>query len=61
MALALWQVGLIVFSGVDPETNIIVKSAFEEGFSREACKHAWEKVGVVRLTKECLTNKKVQR
>ncbi|KAL7431790.1 hypothetical protein ACHAXH_004909 [Discostella pseudostelligera] len=24
-----WQVGLIVFGGVDPETNIVMKSAFE--------------------------------
>ena len=47
--------------GVDPETNIIVESAFEKGFSREGCKHAWEKVSAAPLTRECLTNKKVRR
>ena len=60
-SLPPWQVGLIIFGGVDPETNIIVESACEQGFSREACKHAWEKVGAAPLTRECLTNKKVRR
>lgn len=60
-ALAPWQVGLIVFGGVDPETNVVVASAFENGFSREACRHAWEKVGAAPLTKSCLTNKKVRK
>lgn len=60
-SLAPWQVGSIVFGGVDPETNIIVKSAFQKGFLREGCRHAWEKVGAVPLTRVCLLNKKVRR
>ena len=60
-SLAPWQVGLIVFGGVDPVTNIIVESAFEQGFSREGCRHAWEKVSAAPLTRACLTNKKVRR
>ena len=60
-SLPTWQVGLIVFGGVDPETNVIVKSAFDQGFSREGCKHAWEKVGAAPLTRACLNNKKVQK
>ena len=50
-----------MFGGVDPKTNIIVKSAFDEGFSREACKNSWAKVGAAPLTRECLTNKKVRQ
>ena len=56
-----WQVGLLVFGGVDPETNIVVQSAFEEGFSREGCKNAWSKVGAAPLTRSCLTDKKVRK
>ena len=50
-----------MFGGVDPETNVIVKSAFDQGFSREGCKHAWEKVGAAPLTRACLNNKKVRK
>lgn len=53
------QVGLIVYGGVDPETNLVVQSAFEAGFSRNACVHAWEKVGAAPPTRACLENKKV--
>ena len=53
------QVGLIVYGGVDPETNLVVQSAFEAGFSRDACVHAWEKVGAAPPTRACLENKKV--
>ena len=36
-SLPPWMVGLIVFGGTDPKTNLEVKrSAFQEGFSREA-------------------------
>ena len=30
------QIGLIVYGGVDSETNLVVKSAFKAGFSRDA-------------------------
>ena len=56
-----WQVGLIVFGGVDPETNIVIESAFEEGFSRDGCRRAWELVGLAPLTRSCLNNKKVRK
>ena len=60
-ALHPWQVGLIVFGGVDPETNIVLESAFEEGFSRDGCRRAWELVGAAPLTRSCLNNKKVRK
>jgi len=56
-----WQVGLIVFGGTDPETNLVVKSAFECGFLRENCRNAWEKVGAAPLTRACMLNNKVRR
>ncbi len=51
---------MIVFGGVDEETNIVVLSAFEAGFSRENCRRAWAKVGAAPLTRFCLTNSKVR-
>ena len=60
-ALLPWQVGLIVFGGVDPETNIVMQLAFDEGFLREGCRNAWGKVGAVPLMRSCLTNKKVRK
>ena len=46
---------------MDPKTNVVIKSAFQEGFSREGHRHAWEKVGAAPLTRSCLTNKKLQK
>jgi hypothetical protein len=57
--IPLWQVRLFVYGGVDTETTLVVKSAFEAGFSREACRNAWGKVGAVPLTRACLENNKV--
>ena len=31
------------------------------GFSREACKEAWEKIGAAPLTKKCLNDNKVRK
>ena len=53
------QIGLIVYGGVDPETNLVMKSAFKAGFSRNACVCAWENVGAAPPTRTCLENKKV--
>ena len=54
--------GIIVFGGRDPETNFLLEeSAFQEGFSREACRSAWEKDGAAPLTKACLNNPKVRK
>ena len=51
---------MIVFGGVDPETNFELKeSAFQEGVLREAWHSAWGKVGAALLTKACLNDKKV--
>jgi hypothetical protein len=40
---------------------VVFKSAFQEGFSREGHRHAWEKVGTAPLTRSCLTNKMLQK
>ncbi len=54
------QIGLIIYGGVDPEMNLVVKSAFEAGFSKDACiTNAWEKVSAAPLMRTCLENKKV--
>jgi len=56
-AMAQWQVGLIVHGGTDIETGLIVQSAFVAGFSRDACRNAWDKVGTTPLTRAVLENK----
>ncbi len=38
-----------------------MKSAFEAGFSLDACRNAWGKVGAAPLTRSCLTNQNVWR
>ncbi len=56
-AMAPWQVVLIVYSG----TDLVVKLAFNTGFSRDACRNAWDKVGAAPLTRAALENKKVPK
>jgi len=46
-SLSPWIVGLVVFGGCDPETELIVRSAFQEGFNHAQNIRAWEKVGAV--------------
>jgi hypothetical protein len=53
-AMALWQVILIVYSG----TDLVVKLAFNTGFSRDACRNAWDKVGAAPLTRAALKIKR---
>jgi hypothetical protein len=60
-SLSPWIVGLVVFGGCNPETELIVRSAFQEGFSHMQNIRAWEKVGAVPLSRKCLESKKVQR
>ena len=60
-SLLPWIVGLVVFSGEDPETGLIVGSAFQRGFSHEQNVKAWEKVGAVPLSRRCLSSPKVRR
>jgi len=60
-AMAPWQVGLIVYGGTNIETGLIVQSAFDAGFSRDACRNAWDKVGAAPLPKAALENKKVRK
>ncbi len=51
----------MVFGGEDPETGLIVGSAFEKGFSKAQNIGAWEKVGAVPLSRKCLSSSKVRR
>jgi len=60
-SLSPWIVGLVVFGGEDPETGLIVGSAFQRGFSRALNIKAWEKVGAVPLSRKCLSSPKVRR
>ncbi len=60
-AMAPWQVGLIIYGGTDIETGLIVQSAFDAGFSRDACRNALDKVGAAPLTRAALENKTVQK
>ena len=60
-AMAPWQVGLLVYGGTDAETGLQVTSAFDAGFSRDACRNAWDKVGAAPLTRAALENKKVRK
>jgi len=59
--LSPWIVGLVVFGRCNPETGLIVASAFEKGFSKAQNIHAWEQVGVVPLSRKCLQSPKVRR
>ena len=58
-SLSPWIVGLVVFGGCDPETELIVRSAFQEGVNHAQNIRAWEKVGAVPLRRKCLESKKV--
>ena len=60
-SLSPWIVGLVVFGGKDPETGLIVVSAFQRRFSHEQNVKAWEKVGAVPLSRRCLSSPKVRR
>ena len=60
-SLSPWIVGLVVFGGCDPETELIVRSAFQEGFNHAQNIRAWEKVGAVPLSRKCLESNKVRR
>ena len=52
---------LLVFGGEDPDTKLELPSAFEVGFSHEACKASWTKVGAAPLTRACLNDPKVRK
>ena len=60
-SLSPWIIGLVVFGGEDPETGLIVESAFQKGFDRAHNINAWEKVGAVPLSRKCITSPKVRR
>ncbi len=61
-SLPAWMVGLIVFGGTDLETGFrLEESAFQAGFSREACRDAWAKVGAAPLTRACMDHPKVRK
>jgi hypothetical protein len=53
---------LVVFGGTDEETGYeIAQCAFSAGFSPDACKRAWEKVGAAPCTRACLSDPKVSK
>ena len=52
---------LLVFGGEDPDTKLILPSAFEIGFERNECLSAWAKIGAAPLTRKCLNDPKVSR
>ena len=64
-------VGLLVFGGVDPVSEIRCANAFEKGFSIEANETSWEKIGAAvkkgsspesdgTITRACLQSAKVR-
>jgi len=52
---------LLVFGGEDPDTKLVLPSAFEIGFGRSECLSAWAKIGAAPLTRNCLKDPKVSR
>ncbi len=57
-----WMIGLLVFGGVDPVGHCVVEhNAFDDGFSKEKCLAAWEKIGAAPGTRKCLPSPKVQQ
>ncbi len=58
-------VGLPVFGGYDAQSEFNIEvSAFQQGFNRDMCVSAWEKVGAATkdgITRRCLEDKKVKR
>ena len=61
LSMQPWIAGLMIFGGVDPDTEYFVKtSAFEVEFSRAHCKNAWAKIGAAPLTMACLKDTKVR-
>jgi hypothetical protein len=56
-----YKLALLVFGGKDPETGLVLPSAFEFGFGREECLVSWRKVGAALLTQACLKDPRVAR
>ena len=52
---------MLVFGGEDPDTKLVLPSAFDIGFGRKECLSAWAKVGAAPLTRKCLNDPKVSR
>ena len=64
VSLQPWLVVLVVFGGVDPETDYEIEKcdcAFSVGFSVEMCRKAWAAVGAAPLTNNCINDPKVRR
>ena len=56
------MVGLVAYGGKFNETDLAMpfrESAFEVGFSKEACLKAWDKVGTAPVMMKCCQDKKV--
>ena len=56
-----YKLCLLVFGGEDPDTKLVLPSAFDKGFGRNECLSAWAKVGAAPLTRKCLKDPKVSR
>ena len=50
----------MIFGRFNPETGLVVASAFEQGFSKAQNIRAWEKVEAVPLSRKCLQSIKVR-
>jgi hypothetical protein len=50
----------VIFGRFNPETGLVVASAFEQGFSKAQNIRAWEKVEAVPLSRKCLQSPKVR-
>ena len=72
VSLAPYLVGLILFGGTDPETNLVIeKNAFAESFDEESNLRAWFKIGAAVVveggdgegcvTRSCLWDRQVRR
>ena len=56
-----YKLCLLVFDGEDPDTKLVLLSAYEFGFGREECLRSWRKIGTAPLTRSYLVDPKVSR
>jgi hypothetical protein len=59
MSRGTFTFGLILYSGVCPDSRITLENALKSAFNKMVNTHSWSEVGVLPFTKKCLTNKKV--
>jgi len=54
--ISITDLPLIVFGGIDPVTQVLLKNAFEEAFNKDQCLSAWRKCGAVPLARSVLNS-----